>query len=277
MPVSPATEGGGRSSLGMIALVSVLLGASLGLAGALVLTPDWAVHLADSLTGASPKGYWFLSRASAFVALGLLWASMMLGLLITDKMARSWPGAPVAFALHEFVSLLGLAFAMFHALILLGDHYINYKLAQILMPFGSVNYHPVWVGLGQIGFYVWAIVAGSFYVRQLIGSKAWKYIHYASFFNFVIALLHGMASGTDTPLTWVQVYYWALGGSVLFLTVVRVIAGLMPPKAPVRPAPAAAQAARPAAGAAPVARPTAAGAPASRSAAASAVTQQTRE
>ena len=40
---------------------------------------------------------------------------MALGLGITNKMARLWPGAPAAFALHEYVSLLGLAFAVFHA------------------------------------------------------------------------------------------------------------------------------------------------------------------
>jgi predicted ferric reductase len=228
------------SPFATIALLSLVVGVALGLVAAYVLLPDAGAHLASSIVSTNPKGYWYLSRASAFVALGLLWLSMMLGLLITDKLAKSWPGAPAAFALHEFVSLLGLAFAAVHALILLGDHYINYKLAQILMPFGSVNYHPVWVGVGQIGFYAWAIISATFYIRQWIGSKAWKFIHYASFFNFVIAIMHGIASGTDTPLNWAQAIYWVLGGSVLFLTVVRVMAGLLPSKPPVRPAPHAA-------------------------------------
>ncbi len=240
------------SSLGAVAIASVFLGVALGTIGAFALLPGWGANFAASIIGSNPKGYWYLSRASAFVALGLLWVSMMLGLLITDRVARSWPGAPAAFALHEFVSLLGLAFAMFHALILLGDHYINYKLAQILMPFGSINYHPTWVGLGQIGFYVWAIISATFYVRQLIGSKAWKYIHYASFFNFIIAVLHGIASGTDTSVGAAQAFYWVLGGSVLFLTVFRVVAGLAQPKPQPRAVAASAQARRqPASSAAP--------------------------
>ncbi len=244
------------SSFAAAAIVSVCLGLALGTLGAFVLLPGWGANLANSIIGTNPKGYWYLSRASAFVALGLLWISMMLGLLITDKMARSWPGAPVAFAVHEFVSLLGLAFAMFHALILLGDHYINYKLAQILMPFGSVNYHPIWVGVGQIGFYVWAIISATFYIRHLIGSKAWKYIHYASFFNFIIAVLHGIASGTDTSVSWAQGFYWTLAGSVLFLIAMRVVAGLVQPKPQPRPVVASAQAARrPAPGSTPQARP----------------------
>lgn len=256
MSVSASTGERRQSSpLGAIAIASVLLGVALGTIGAFVLLPGWGANLATSIVGSNPKGFWYLSRASAFVALGLLWLSMMLGLLITDKMARSWPGAPAAFALHEFVSLLGLAFGLFHALILLGDHYINYKLAQILVPFGSVNYHPIWVGLGQIAFYTWAIISATFYIRQMIGSKAWKYIHYASFFNFVVAVLHGIASGTDTSLSAAHLYYWILGGSFLFLTVVRVVAGLTQPATRNRPAPAAAAAARqPASGSTPPGR-----------------------
>jgi predicted ferric reductase len=242
-----------NSALGIAALASIVLGVVLGLVAAFVLFPDQGTSMAASFMGSSPKGFWYLSRASAFAALGLLWLSMMLGLLITDKMAKSWPGAPVAFALHEFVSLLGLAFGLFHALILLGDRYINYTLAQILMPFGSVNYHPVWVGVGQIGFYTWAIISATFYIRQHIGSKAWKFIHYLSFFNFAIAVMHGIASGTDSATTWAQTVYWVMAGSFLFLTVVRVIAGLIQPKPAARPVPLAAR--RPVPAAAPVTRP----------------------
>jgi predicted ferric reductase len=218
------------SSLGVASLLSLALGAGLGTIASMFLAPGWAPYLAGSLAGEQPHAYWYLSRGAAFVALFLLWISMMLGLLITDKIARSWPGAPMAFALHEYVSLLGLAFAVFHALILLGDRYINYQLAQILLPFGSINYHPVWVGVGQIAFYVWAIISATFYIRQSIGPKAWKIIHYASFFNFLVALIHGLASGTDSTTAWAQGIYWFLGGSVLFLTVYRICVTLMPPK-----------------------------------------------
>lgn len=237
MAVSATPQTSNRESpFGLVALVSIVLGISLGIFAGLVLFPDQGTQVAASFVGSNPKGFWYLSRATAFVALGLLWLSMLFGLLITDKMAKNWPGAPVAFALHEYVSLLGLAFALFHALILLGDRYINYKLAQILMPFGSVNYHPIWVGVGQIGFYSWAIISATFYVRQWIGSKAWRFIHYLSFFNFIIAILHGIASGTDTPASWAQTVYWIMGGSALFLTVVRVILGLLPPRPQPHPA-----------------------------------------
>jgi predicted ferric reductase len=231
MPVNSELENiQDKSSLTLVSIMSILAAVAIGSLVAILLLPSWTPNLVKSLIGESPKAYWYLSRGAAFVALGLLWISMMLGLLITNKIARSWPGAPAAFALHEYVSLLGLAFALFHALILLGDHYINYRLVQILMPFGSVNYHPIWVGLGQIGLYVWAIISVSFYIRRGIGPKTWKLIHYASFFNFLIAVIHGLASGTDTSLPWAEGIYWFLGGSFLFLTVYRIVVTLVPQK-----------------------------------------------
>jgi len=227
-----------QSALGIGSLMSLLFAASLGALGAVIVLPNWAPTLTQTLMGTDPKAYWYLSRGSAFVALGLLWISMLLGLLITDKIAKSWPGAPAAFAIHEYVSLLGLVFGAFHALILLGDHYINYQIAQILVPFGSINYHPVWVGVGQIGFYAWAIISATFYVRQLIGPKAWRLIHFASFFNFAVAMIHGLGAGTDHATIWAQAIYWTMGASTFFLTVYRVAASLVGPERRPVPKPA---------------------------------------
>ena len=66
--------------------------------------------LGSALIGAHSA--WYLSRASAFVSYVLVWWSMILGLSITSKAARLWPGGPAASALHEHASLLGLAFAV---------------------------------------------------------------------------------------------------------------------------------------------------------------------
>jgi predicted ferric reductase len=199
-------------------------------------------NLAFSLAGDEPKAYWYLSRATAFVSLSLLWVSMALGLGVTNKMARFWPGTPAAFAIHEYVSLLGLAFAMVHALVILGDKYINFTLVQLLTPFSTLNYKPLWVGLGQIGFYSWAVIALSFYIRKTIGQKTWRLLHYLTIVMYFLALFHGIFSGTDSSTAWAQQYYWFSGASLLFLFFVRVLTALInflfPPQKR-RPVPAA--------------------------------------
>ncbi len=212
-------------SLGSVLLL--LLAVAGGTFAAVVVLPTWLLGLSASLLGPEPKAYWYLARVSAFVAFALLWLSMALGLSMTNKLARVWPGGAAAFDLHQHASLLGLAAALFHALILLGDTYSNYTLGQLLVPFGSANYKPIWVGLGQIGFYVMAIVGFSFYVRAQIGCRAWRLIHFMSFGMYALALLHGLQSGTDNSVAWARGLYWVSAASVLFLMIYRMLVSRM--------------------------------------------------
>ncbi len=215
-----------ESTIGAQTFLFVLLAMVIGTLMAAVLLPSWMPNLANSLLGPDPKAFWYLSRGSAFVALSLLWVSMALGLTMTNKMARTWPGAPAAFAIHEYVSLLGLAFSIFHGLILLGDHYIQFDLAQVVVPFAASSYKPLLVGFGQVGFYVWLIVALSFYVRSRIGQKTWRAIHYVSFLTYIMALYHGITSGSDTAASWATWYYWISGGSLVFLLMQRIVVSI---------------------------------------------------
>ena len=226
-----------ESSVNSQTFLVFLLASTIGLLLAVLILPNWLPNLNFSLGGDAPKAYWYLSRATAFASLSLLWLSMALGMGITNKMARTWPGAAAAFAMHEYVSLLGLAFAVFHAVVLLGDHYINFTFLQLLIPFSTVDYRPLWVGIGQIGFYVWAIVALTFYIRSMIGQKTWRVVHYMSFAMYIMGLYHGLFSGTDVNTSWAQNYYWISGGSLLFLFVARVIGTIMDKLIPARPTP----------------------------------------
>ncbi len=196
------------------------------LAGSMVATmflPAWIPGLAASAVGDQPTIFWMLSRGTAIVGFGLLWMSVAMGLLITNRLAKAWPGGPAAFDLHQYLSILGLAFALLHGTLLLGDRYMNFSLLQVVVPFATQSYRPIWVGIGQTSFYLWVILVLSFYVRRQMGNSAWRLIHYASFLSFLMAMAHGIASGTNSKEIWVQGMYWAAGGSLLFLTIYRVL------------------------------------------------------
>lgn len=206
------------------ALLALLLGAAAGALGAAVVLPTWLPGLSTSLLGPEPAAYWHLARSSAMVAYALLWLAMVFGLLMSNRLARAWPGGPVAFDLHQHTSLLGLAFALFHALILLGDRFIAATPAQILTPFAYAEYRPLWVGLGQLALYGLALVGLSFYLRGRLGRRAWRLVHVLSYGVFLLALAHGVMSGSDGGVFVVRALYWASAGSVLFLSVYRVLA-----------------------------------------------------
>jgi predicted ferric reductase len=188
-----------------------------------ILRPEWATGLLTSLDGAEPKAFWYLSRAGAMVAYVLFWASMAFGLAITNKMLRAWPGGPTPAVLHEYVSLLGLAFAAFHALILIWDGYSKYTLGQVLIPFASTNYRPLWVGLGQVAVYLLLPVTCTFYLRRAIGYRLFRQIHYLSFAVFALALGHGLLSGTDSGARWIRDLYWASAVSIAGLLAYRFV------------------------------------------------------
>ncbi|HET7770893.1 MAG TPA: hypothetical protein VFN74_19120, partial [Chloroflexota bacterium] len=228
----PATEDERDEPVVPLWTALLVLGSAAGGAVlAAAVLPSLFPALAASIVGPEAKAYWFLARSSAFVAFALLWLSMALGLLMTNKLSRLWPGAPATYELHQFASLLGLAFALFHGMILLGDRYIGYTLRDVLVPFASRGYRPVWVGLGQVTFYVSLVVGLSFYVRRRIGHRAWRLLHFASFAAFAGALAHGVFAGTDGASALARFAYWAAGISVVFLTYYRITRSMLEARA----------------------------------------------
>lgn len=188
-----------------------------------VVRPNTAQDLWVSLTGEAPKVFWYLSRASSLIGFALLTASMLLGLGITNKATRAWPGGPTYMALHEHTALLGLVFALLHAAALLGDRYIGYSVWQLVLPFASGDYRPFWVGLGQVSLWLLVPVTLSYYVRDAIGRRTWRLLHYLNFGIFVLALTHGLFSGTDTIWIPLRLAYWGAFIAVLGLTLYRIL------------------------------------------------------
>ena len=175
---------------------------------------------AIGLTG-DTQSYWYLSRAAGFVAYLLLWGSVVWGLLLSAKIGKGALRPPALLDAHQFLSGVGLGFAFFHGLILMGDRYLSFPLAAVLLPFAG-EYEPLLVAAGQIALWLSALLIATFYVRQKIGQKLWRLIHYSGFLAFWLALLHAEALGTESANLWVQLLYFLSGGAVIFLTVYRI-------------------------------------------------------
>ena len=146
---------------------------------------------------------------------------------MTSKIARHWPGAPQANAIHQSVSILALIYTAFHALILLGDRYINFDLKSILVPFSAVAYKPLWVGIGQASAYLLVVLTLSFYVRQYIGTKTWRALHYLSFILYLLVTVHALLAGTDTQTPWALAFYLGSGLITSWLLVYRILSTVL--------------------------------------------------
>ena len=171
------------------------------------------------LTGHT-SAYWYMARAGGIIAYLLMWLSVVWGLLLSTKTTARMISLPLAYGLHEFVSIMAVIFAVLHSVVLLGDNYINFNILHLVFPF-TAPYEPVWTGLGTVGFYLMTAMTASFYVRKQIGQKVWRKLHHLTFLTFGLVMTHGLMAGTDTPLPIIKLMYLGTGAGVLFSTYYR--------------------------------------------------------
>ena len=166
--------------------------------------------------------FWYLSRSAGMVAYLLLWGSVVWGLLLSTKIGQGVLRAPILLDAHQFVSNAALGFAVFHGLILMGDRYLSFPLHAVLVPFAS-QYEPLLVAAGQMGLWLSLTLSVSFLVRQKLGARRWRTLHYVSFLAFWAVFVHALLLGTDSKLPWSQMLYLFSAGAVVFLTAYRVL------------------------------------------------------
>ncbi|MFI5227149.1 MAG: hypothetical protein ACHQ3P_10790 [Candidatus Limnocylindrales bacterium] len=208
--LSPAT------ALTRWGLAAVALGITLG-----ATAPTAMSGLAGLLTTQSSTIPWIASRLLGFVAYLALAGSVVYGLLLSTKLLDAVAHRPVTFTLHQDLASIGLGLAAVHGALLGLDHSVPESIGQLLVPF-TTAYRPLWVGLGQLAFWLCVTVVASFYVRRRIGQRAWRTLHYATFLAFVGATAHGIGSGTDSAgrAWWL---YVVAGTAVAFLLTYRIV------------------------------------------------------
>ena len=206
----------GQAEDGLTATTLMLMGILVGSIALAVMLPVLIPRPEAQATGSEVTLYSHLSRASGLAAFGLMWMSLAFGLILIRRDARVWQRGPAAYEMHEYASLLGLGFGLFHGMILLGE---QRNLASVLVPFGG----SVWVGFGQLALYGLALVSLTYYARKRIGGRAWRLVHYGSYGLFALTLVHGIFSRSDASASWSGLIYWFAGASLAVLTVYRML------------------------------------------------------
>jgi predicted ferric reductase len=216
----------GRSAMGKLAK-TVGLVALVGSMYLVVLAVLWLAQsslgqpIATAITSLfavnSVQAWWYVTRAAGLTSYILLWLSMVWGMAISTKILSPAVAGDDSYDFHEFLSLLGLGFVLLHVIVLALDKFLPFSIWQILIPFID-SYRPLWVGLGVIGFYLFLLVTVTFYMRQAIGSKAFRSIHMLSLIGYLGATLHGLFAGTDSALPVAKLLYALTFLVVIFLT-----------------------------------------------------------
>jgi sulfoxide reductase heme-binding subunit YedZ len=149
----------------------------------------------------SSGALWYLIRGSGVVALLLLTGTVALGIATANHWGAAGVPRFVTAALHRSVALLSVVFLGIHVLTSILDTYVSIGAVDAFVPFaGSV--HPLALGLGAVGFdLVLALVVTSL-ARARLGLRTWRVVHWLAYLAWPVALLHGLAMGTDAATAW---------------------------------------------------------------------------
>lgn len=144
---------------------------------------------------------WYLGRGTGVVSLVLLTLVVALG--VATRSGRPLPGLPrfAVTAVHRSASLLAVVFLAIHVGTLLFDPYAGLNLVSLVVPF-SAGAHPFWYGLGALGLDLILALVVTSVLRDRIGPRVWRGIHWAAYASWPIALAHGLGSGSDASTGW---------------------------------------------------------------------------
>ena len=174
---------------------------------------------------------WIILRAAGIGAYVMLFLSVSWGLIATTGALGKRVSKATATSIHQFMSSAGLLLLAVHIGGLLVDAYMPFGPGDVLIP-GRSSFKPVAVAFGIVAMYSMVFVIVLSWLRKPIGTKWWRRSHLLAAPTFILSMVHGVFSGTDSvrPAMWWT--YASTGVIVLFLVVVRgLTAGFRPPRA----------------------------------------------
>lgn len=154
-----------------------------------------------SVLAAGPSPFWYLTRGAGTVAMLLLTASVVLGIVDFSRWRTAgWPRF-LTDALHRNVSMLALVMVVIHVITTVADGFAPIGLQDAIVPFLS-PYRPLWLGLGALSFDLLVAVALTSALRRHVGYRAWRAVHWSAYACWPLAILHGLGTGSDASAAW---------------------------------------------------------------------------
>jgi len=171
---------------------------------------------------------WYTTRAAGTMSLVFLSAVVVLGLLARLRVeGAGWPRFLTA-ALHRDLALVSLFFLALHIVTAAVDPFTHLGLVAATVPFGSY-YRTFWLGLGTISFELLLAIIATSLLRNLIGARAWRAVHWLAYASWPVAVLHGLGTGSDARSAWLLGITVICVGAVMGAAVWRMVAAPIDP------------------------------------------------
>ena len=168
------------------------------------------------------QAWWYLARASGYVAWGLVTSSVIAGLLLTTRVTNGRPRPAWILDLHRFLAGTAVIFTALHIGGLVADTYVHFGPADILVPLAS-HWRPAPVALGVIALYLLGAIEVTSLLMRRLPRRLWHGVHLTSYVLFWLATFHLLTAGTDATNRISRLGAGFAVTLVTFLTFVRVL------------------------------------------------------
>jgi len=144
---------------------------------------------------------WFATRGAGIVSMILFSAVACLGLLaVARTQSTRWPRF-LTVELHRNLALLSIAFLAIHIVTAVLDPFTSLGIAAAIVPLAS-SYRPVAVALGVVSVDITLAVIVTSLLREHLGQRLWRTVHWASYASWPLAVAHTITAGSDAFSIW---------------------------------------------------------------------------
>ena len=146
---------------------------------------------------------WDLGRGSGVAALVAFTVSLVLGIVTRSGRDALGIGRFGLNEVHRTAALTGVGLVAVHLASLFFDPYAQLRVMDLFLPFGG-SYRPLWLGLGTLAVDLLGVITVVSLLRERVGPRVFKAVHWATYALWPIALVHSLGTGTDAATLWLD-------------------------------------------------------------------------
>ncbi|MFK7919669.1 MAG: ferric reductase-like transmembrane domain-containing protein [Ilumatobacter sp.] len=179
----------------------------------------------------SEQFWWYLARSGGIVAFFLAAASVIWGLLLSGSYLERNPTKKWLLSLHRWLGGMTVIFTAIHVIALRLDSFVEYSLADLLVPFAANKAPGQWpIAWGVIAAYLLVAVQCTSLMMKRLPRRLWRWVHMSSYAVMVTGILHGAQAGTDSSNRLYVVGILIASLTTVFLTTHRILTRRRPSK-----------------------------------------------
>ena len=155
------------------------------------------------MSAALTTALWDLGRGSGVAALVAFTISIVLGIVTRSGRDALGLGRFGLNEVHRTAALTGVGLVAVHLGTLLFDPYAQLRVIDLVFPFLG-SYRPLWLGLGTLAVDLLAVITVVSLLREKVGPRVFKAVHWATYALWPVALVHALGTGTDAATVWLD-------------------------------------------------------------------------